>query len=106
MAPPPPPADVGGDVTGRSTGAVTSGGGGSTSSGGGGGGGPLSQWVCVLLGASSQFSASDNSAKQLLGAPRVFPKAGSCVRAWSAVPRPGQRLEWVRVGFHQFARCP
>jgi len=24
---------------------------------------------------------------------------GSSVRAWSAVPRPGQTLEWVRVGF-------
>ena len=56
-------------------------------------------YVSTLLGASSQFSASDHSARQLLGPPAVYPKAGSSVKAWSAVPREGQTLEWVRVAF-------
>lgn len=62
----------------------------------------VAQWVSVLLGASSQYSPSDHSAKQLMGPPKVYPRATSDVRAWSAVPRPGaQRMEWVRVGFKQ-----
>ena len=60
---------------------------------------PVSQYVSMLHGASSQFSPSDNSARQVLGAPKVFPQSGSNVKAWSAVPRAGQQLEWVRVGF-------
>ena len=61
--------------------------------------GVISMWVSTLLGASSQFSASDHSARQLLGAPAVFPHSGTSAKAWSAVPRPGESLEWVRVAF-------
>ena len=61
--------------------------------------GVVSLWVSTLLGASSQFSASDHSARQLLGAPAVFPHSGTSAKAWSAVPRPGESLEWVRVAF-------
>ena len=61
--------------------------------------GVISMWISTLLGASSQFSASDHSARQLLGAPAVFPHSGTSAKAWSAVPRPGESLEWVRVAF-------
>ena len=53
--------------------------------------GAVAQWVSSLLGATSQFSPSDHSARQLLGEPDAFPEHGSSTRAWSAVPRPGHR---------------
>ena len=56
-------------------------------------------YVSTLHGASSQFSPSDHSARQLLGQPSTYPKTGSSTKAWSAVPRAGQKREWVRVGF-------
>jgi hypothetical protein len=59
----------------------------------------LTQWVSVVHGASSQFSASEHAARQLLGESTVYPSSESNPKAWSAVPRPGETLEWVRVGF-------
>ena len=64
--------------------------------------GAVSQWASSLLGFSSQFSAGDNSAMQVLGENRVTKgkaAGGSSVKAWSAVPRPGETKEWVRLGF-------
>lgn len=61
----------------------------------------LEQWANGLLGASSQFSSSDNSARQLLGKQSVYPRSGSNTRAWSPVPRPGYSQEWVRLLFRQ-----
>ena len=53
-----------------------------------------------MVAFSSQFSASDNAAFQLLGPTRVFPAGGHSPQAWSAVPRPGGGgKEWVRLAF-------
>ena len=53
-----------------------------------------------MVAFSSQFSASDNAAFQLLGPTRVFPAGGHSPQAWSAVPRPGGGgKEWVRLVF-------
>ena len=60
---------------------------------------PIDQWASSVVGFSSQFSTGDNSARQLLGAPGTFPEAGTSTRAWSAVPRPGECTEWVRLGY-------
>ena len=62
-------------------------------------GGVVEQWATRLLAFSSQFSAADNSASQLIGQPAVFPAAGSHPRAWSPIPRAGEATEWVQVGF-------
>ena len=45
----------------------------------------MGMWVNALHGASSQFSPSDNAARQLLGAPTVHPKNASNPKTWSAV---------------------
>ena len=59
-----------------------------------------SQWASKVEAFSSQFSASDNAAFQLLGPTRVFPAGGHSPQAWSAVPRPGGGgKEWVRLAF-------
>ena len=60
---------------------------------------PIEQYPTGVVGVSSEFSSSDNSARQLLGRPAVYPKAGSSVRAWSPVPREGEDREWVRLLF-------
>eukprot|EP00962_Isochrysis_galbana_P038788 scaffold13810_cov151-Isochrysis_galbana.AAC.1 len=62
---------------------------------------PIEQWANGLVGASSQFSNSDNSARQMLGRHNVYPQAGKNTRAWSPVPRPGHSREWVRLLFRQ-----
>ena len=68
----------------------------------------LEQWASSVIAFSSQFSAADNSAMQVLGPSRVYPRGAaggrsgggaSHVKAWSAVPRPGETKEWVRLGF-------
>ena len=60
------------------------------------------QWASAVVAFSSQFSASDHAAVQLLGPSRVHPRAGSNHRAWSPVPRPGAAgREWVRLAFKQ-----
>ena len=59
-----------------------------------------SQWASTVVAFSSQFSASDNAAVQLLGPTHVFPAGGHSPQAWSAVPRPGGGgKEWVRLSF-------
>ena len=57
----------------------------------------LEQWASVVHAFSSQFSAGDNSARQALGRPAVYPAAGSHVRAWSAILRAGATTEWIQV---------
>jgi len=56
------------------------------------------QYAARVIGFSSQFSASDNGAIQLLGAPKHFPSSGSHTGCWSALPQPGRLSEWVRLG--------
>jgi len=61
----------------------------------------VEQWANGLVGVSSQFSTSDNSARQLLGKHTVYPQFGPNVRAWSPVPRAGHSREWVRLLYRQ-----
>jgi len=58
----------------------------------------VEQWASRVIAFSSQFSASDNGAIQLLGAPKHFPSSGSAIGCWSALPQPGRSIEWVRLG--------
>ena len=60
--------------------------------------GAMEQWASRVVAVSSQYSASDNGAVQMLGAPKHFPSSGSFRGCWSALPQAGREVEWVRLG--------
>ncbi len=59
------------------------------------------QWANQLLGYSSQKSAREYSAQQVLGKPNKCPATGDSPCAWipSTGPNQGPTEEWVKVGF-------
>jgi hypothetical protein len=58
---------------------------------------PILQYASSVIGFSSQYSTTNWSAQQVLGAPNT-PNYGDIQTAWAPVPRNGS-LEWISVGF-------
>lgn len=58
---------------------------------------PIEQWASSVVGFSSQWSAGDWSAAQVLGAPDTF-AYGDIRTAWAPGSQNGT-LEWISVGF-------
>jgi hypothetical protein len=58
---------------------------------------PVLQYASSVIGFSSQYSTTNWSAQQALGAPNT-PSYGDIQTAWAPAPRNGS-LEWLSVGF-------
>jgi hypothetical protein len=58
---------------------------------------PILQYASSVIGFSSQYSTTNWSAQQVLGAPNT-PNYGDIQSAWAPGPRNGS-LEWISVGF-------
>lgn len=58
---------------------------------------PIQQWASSVVGFSSQWSSTDWSAAQALGAPNTF-AYGDIATAWTTRNSNGA-LEWLSVGF-------
>jgi len=63
--------------------------------------GALELWANWVISYSSQFSASDHAAIQLLGPPKAFPASGTNRGCWAWSGALGEPVEWVRLGFKQ-----
>ena len=63
--------------------------------------GALELWANWVISYSSQFSASDHAAIQLLGPPKAFPASGTNRGCWAWSGVLGEPVEWVRLGFKQ-----
>ena len=57
-------------------------------------------WATTVRGFSSQYTDDAWSARQVLGAPDVYPASGDHEGAWASETADG-RAEWLEVGFAQ-----
>ena len=57
-------------------------------------------WATTVRGFSSEYTADAWSARQVLGAPDVYPGTGDDEHAWASATADG-RAEWLEVGFAQ-----
>ncbi len=55
------------------------------------------QWATELIDFSSELSAYEYAAQQVLGEPNVLPNAGDNPNAW--MPRRSNRIDFIKVGF-------
>lgn len=55
-------------------------------------------WASAVLGYSTQYSEQSWSARQVLGAPNVYPQHGDLAQAWASKTADEQD-EWIEVGF-------
>ncbi len=58
-----------------------------------------SQWASEVIDFSSELSAYEYAAQQVLGKPNVLPNAGDNPNAW--LPRRNDRVEYIKVGFKE-----
>ena len=58
-----------------------------------------SQWASEVIDFSSELSAYEYAAQQVLGKPNVLPNAGDNPNAW--FPRRDNRIEYIKVGFEE-----
>jgi len=65
---------------------------------------PGLQWATSVLGWSSEWSPTSWSAKNVLGAPNVYPAHGDLQLAWAARD-PDAPVEFIEVGFAQPMRA-
>jgi hypothetical protein len=56
------------------------------------------QWASTVHGVSTQYSPTDWSARQVLGAPDVYPASGDNALAWAS-ENADDRVEWIEVGY-------
>ena len=61
---------------------------------------PAPQWASSVRAFSSEYSTSDWSAQQALGAPNVFPRSGDEHGAWASRDADA-RTEFIELGFAQ-----
>jgi hypothetical protein len=57
-------------------------------------------WASSVIGVSSEYSADQWSAREVLGAPDVFPSAGDHPHAWASRTA-DDTDEWIAVGYAQ-----